>query len=492
MLDEFTSERKSEIKRNLTVAASVLITSWFVAELFDRAWSDQGSGIGKSIIEAIFDATPFTLTSLGTLLFGVFLGFVLLVAIDVSKRIQGPTLGVVLLVEVAFLLATGRLDDVDWVAGAPFLLLGTLLAGLVGSVTYFRSGRREFPVASVGVHTFVVAFVSVSLFDVYLLNGFFSDGETLGVFTVGLAVATLVASVAFVLLIAFLVQSRDQRRIAIVSANDGTERALGTGLVKHVRDEFDADRYNLTSGRGEVMNDIGYINTGELPQEGAITEPVVLEYTTPQMLSRYVKLSAHPITATKVSSSDIRTGARGGVLDALGIRTAVDLVLGPYAELQTELFGSDRARLTASLDDADIVVFTASFVDYLAETETADGAAPSSTSGRTLLRDLEHPSYLDDMSDIDRSLGPETRTYFLLFGNEELEQMYESSAVNPATTSSDPDDFDLDAEDFREKVSDRLVPMRVDRVFVVELDEPRQTFYPAIERLREKFDTKSE
>lgn len=142
-----------------------------LAVTLGQAW--QRANLPKNVILALKPLLSITLAQFATAMFGVFLGFVVLLVSDPKKRWQGILLSVGLLVSLIGLQSIGLfLPNIDFVANGPWLLAG----GIVGLVA--GGGRRlarfqtseplEFRRAATGIFYVLSLIIVVALVEYHV------------------------------------------------------------------------------------------------------------------------------------------------------------------------------------------------------------------------------------------------------------------------------------------------------------------------------------
>ena len=230
-----------------TIAVVATVTP--LTGMLVRAWTAEG--FGHTVVWAVVDATPLTLESAVVLPLGIAAGLLAVFALDRTKLVQA----LLLVAAAGPLLATvwynglwfgGR---IDWIANAPWGVAGLLVGALVGTADKALAaltdrdalgvGRREFPLAAGALFAAAVGFAVVGFLDA-TLSGTASAATT----AVDLAV-----SVAFVGFVAFLIQYRDRRDVAVLSPNRSAETLVVCGLFAHVDDRY---RTVVSAGEAEL------------------------------------------------------------------------------------------------------------------------------------------------------------------------------------------------------------------------------------------------
>lgn len=422
-------QRKREIGRVGLLVVGLVVTTSFVATMMDRAWESEG--IGFAAAHWLSDAFGVHIDVVVAVPVGIVVGWLLLLALDRSKRIQAPAILLLSTVFVGILLLLGRFWIVDWRGQFPIVVTGAVVAAAVASAPALRSGRIEFPIASVGLYTVALALVAFGLVDAFLLGGWGSVGPgTVADTAVG--VLSIPMAVAFVALVGHFVEYRDQRRVAVVSRNRGTDgsgTAVATGLTKHVQTEYDG---RLISGARTVGTVPGQLRSGNDP--APLSESITVEYKSPQLISRWITVSASPVDASDSRAIDAAAGTGGGSGD---VRAAVDriaaLLFAPYLEVATRLRSGDSrtARLQRTVENADVVVFVVSASDYVPSTERPDEIG---------LTDLEPPEYVETMRQLSDELPRETRRVLAVYDAAIAWEVYANEARGYDATRVDLDD----------------------------------------------------
>lgn len=461
MFDRISNRRLTEIRTVVGLIVGIVVTTWFVANLLTYAWAAEG--IADATVRGAAAALSVDLSVLVTFLSGLVVGWVVLLVADRSKRIQAPAFALVAVLFFVFTLTFGFFRDTDWVGDGASLLAGAVLAVALGASTLVVSGEREFPVATAGIHTVVLVSVGTGIVDAYVLGGFLGAATSLT--ELATTVATLLFSLAFVVLTATLVQSRDQRRVTIVSPNDGTGTAVTVGLTKYLQRGFESE---LVAGAQTVANAPGPMQTGDKPDP--LGEPVTVTYKSPQPISRWIKVTAQPVDVSWLGAEERAAFASETSRPVELVRDVAKRLVLPYLEL-VALVRSRRStdRLAASIDEADIVICVASAEDFLPYDVDRE------TAGMT---DFEPPEFLEDMKELVFSLDPDTRVVFAVYEGDTVSEVYRND------TGRKPS-FD---DDLRDAVAEYMLDFPVDSVVVVDTDEESNELLNGVEPLRYQLD----
>lgn len=162
-----------------------LLPGVVLADMLSRALVSGGLRV---VLTALFSLVGQTSLALSSLLFGLYLGFLVLLYIDFKKRVQSLILGSVTLLTVIVLAINGRfvpnMDGIDLALLGVGLLAGIIVAGgaklhylewndardLVRGRVITKSGRTplEFRDAERYVYVMIVALIVVSFLEAHL------------------------------------------------------------------------------------------------------------------------------------------------------------------------------------------------------------------------------------------------------------------------------------------------------------------------------------
>ncbi|MFB6109875.1 MAG: hypothetical protein ABEJ60_03240 [Halodesulfurarchaeum sp.] len=393
MFDGLTPRRRRDLKIVGLLTVGIILVAWFVARLADRAWAAHG--VGYTAVHGTASVLGVGLHALIAFVTGVPIAWLALMVVDRSKRIQSPAIVVLVVVFVGVLLSRGRLWVVDWLANVLPLVAGLGVGLLTGGWTAVFTSRIEFPAAAIGLYTLAILLVLTSILDAYVLGGWFL-GDPSSLMGYLDAAITLGAGIAFVGLVGGFVRYRDQRRVAIVGS-DSSGAAVVTGLVNHVQSDFDS---RLISGGETIGIAPGKLRNGNDPNP--LSETVAVEYRSPQLLSRWIRITATPMD---LSTLDREMAAREptGPLDS-----AADLFVGPYREFVRTRAGLDTSP-QRTVAGADVVVFVFSMREFFPPGAVVDDLDPW---------ELETPIDGDVLRDVSESLGPETRVLLAIYDGD--------------------------------------------------------------------------
>ena len=452
-------------ERRLVVLSVIvtLVTVVPVTRMLGEAWDQQ---------DLVFNLVWAVTTTLGVdidvaVVFpvGLVVGWLVLFGLDDYKRVQGVILLAAVPVGVLTLAGMNKwVGTVSWVALAPVLVVGVVLAGGVGTLSGRRNrktGRREFPLAprmlyAVAVVATLVGFVERHLrYDSPIVvdraTGAVTGGPIgpVGIVVEGIAV-DLVASVAFLVVLSWFVQY-DNRSDVLVVRPDGHDGELAetrflAATMQVAWREYDA--VATGPGEGSFYTDVQTVESEADVVEVNGTRPstVSFRFTTGGLLSRRTVVESKgyaPPSGRDLDRIDGRIDRASGPLG-----TARSLLSRPLSLLVPRrlraLLASDPARFVTRVATADAVVLLAPVPDRINEYALEEGE----TSFDAVVTDA--PDYVERYRDLCRAYSghPRTDVFVVATGANAVADFYEQ------TTDRLPR---LDSDDFAAFVGEKVL-----------------------------------
>lgn len=331
------------------IVVSMMIAAWetdgFVWETATSLTIDQGYDIGLVV------AVPA----------GLAVGWILLFALDESKKIQAVIVPAFAVIFAAVVWSKGLWfgDTVDWSANTvPFVL--SFVAGLVtgGGAEYLNHRRRTFKRSGWLLYLSVTAAAVVSLVQLAVegqlgvVNGMVDGGSTVGLLVV----------------LSVFVEYENERDVSIVATSKKPRATIVGGLCQTIRDENLNHKFR-GEGAEEMIRALSTLEQDDVEMLPDLEGTVGFRYKdTTSLISRWVSVTAEGVDARYIQRQMELDGDPETQRTVLAKATSV--ASKPLRTLVPPILrgrGTRSGSLADRLDGSDVVLVSVSFSELVSE-----------------------------------------------------------------------------------------------------------------------------
>jgi hypothetical protein len=245
--------KKREQILGIAFFISFLIGGIPLSNMLRRAWETRG------VTWHLYYGAPFDASILGLFFIGIFFGLVLLMMVDVYKRMVGGILCVAGVLALSYLYFQGRVQF-NYISGSFLFAIGAYLGMLIGGglwrpkkfVELYEEITDseeipEYPRAAIGLLILMLLIVLFALIEIHVnyQSGIVASGgggyriqdwAIKGLSTEGIAKNILVSSL-FLFALAYVAQYERKKDIAIVGSKRAGKTTLAAGLGYYIRNQ---------------------------------------------------------------------------------------------------------------------------------------------------------------------------------------------------------------------------------------------------------------